>query len=118
MARALRPGGRLAVSVFHAPFVVRNLEAGETFDPATGVLHELATVRGPDGDEREFDLWTTCVSGRRLAELARGAGLAVDAVHGVTPGRYRAVPPHLDAPELLLLARDPRRAATGRNANM
>ncbi len=118
MAEALRPGGRLALSAFHAPFVLRHLEAGETFDPASGVLHEVATVRNPDGAERGFDLWTTCFRGRRLAELARAAGLAVDAVHGVAPGRYRAVPPHLDAPELLLLARAPGRAATGRNANM
>jgi SAM-dependent methyltransferase len=107
IAATLRPGGRLAVSAFSAAFAVRHLEAGEEFDPATGVLHELATVRGPDGSQREFDLWTTCLTGRELELLATGAGLVVDAVHGVTPGAYAAQPPTLDHHELLLLARRP-----------
>jgi SAM-dependent methyltransferase len=105
IAAALRPGGRLALSAFSASFAVRFIEPGETFDPATGVLHERSTVRGPDGAEREFDLWTTCFTPRELELLAASAGLRVDGVYGVTPGRYRAEPPTLDAPELLLLAR-------------
>ena len=48
------------MTAFSAAFAVRFLEDGETFDPATGVLHEHATVRDPDGAERVFDLWTTC----------------------------------------------------------
>jgi SAM-dependent methyltransferase len=105
IARSLRPGGRLAVSAFSAAFAVRFLEAGEAFDPATGVLHERSTVRDPDGNEREFDLWTTCFTARELELLATVAGLVVDAVHGVAPGRYRAEPPAIADPELLLLAR-------------
>lgn len=109
IARTLRPGGRLAVSAFSAAFSLRHLEpeAGEEYDPATGVLHELATVRGPDGTERQFDLWTTCFTGRELDLLARGAGLAVEGIHGVTPGAYAAQPPTLDHHELLLIARRP-----------
>ena len=34
---AVRPGGGLAVSAFHAHFAVRHLEAGESFDARTGV---------------------------------------------------------------------------------
>ena len=64
-------------------------------------------MRGPAGNEREFDLWTTCFTVRELELLAAAAQLEVDAVHGVTPGRYRAHPPSLDDPELLLLARRP-----------
>ena len=105
IARSLTVGGRLALSAFSSAFAVRFLEDGETFDPATGVLHERSLVRDPDGNEREFDLWTTCFTARELEVLARWAGLEVDAVHGVTPGRYRAQPPTLDDPELLLLAR-------------
>ena len=101
---ALRPGGRLALTAFSAAFVVRFLEDGETYDPATGVLHERSTVRDADGAEREFDLWTTCFTPRELELLARSAGLDVDAVHGVAPGRYGARPVTLDDPELLLLA--------------
>jgi SAM-dependent methyltransferase len=111
IARTLRPGGRLAVSAFSAAFSLRHLEAGEEYDPATGVLHEVATVRGPDGAERQFDLWTTCFTGRELELLAHGAGLEVDGLHGVTPGAYAAQAPTLDHHELLLLARKPMRPA-------
>jgi len=104
---AVRPGGGLAVSAFHAPFAVRHLEAGETFDPATGVLHEVATVRNEAGEERPFDLWTTCFTARELALLAALNGVAVTGIHGVTPGAYRATPPTLDDPELLLVGRRP-----------
>ena len=105
IAATLRSGGALAVSAFSAAFAVRHLEAGEEYDPATGVLHEVATVRGPDGTEAPFELWTTCFTARELELLARGAGLDAVAVHGVTPGAYRRQPPTLDHHELLLLAR-------------
>jgi SAM-dependent methyltransferase len=86
IAATLRPGGALAVSAFSAAFAVRHLEAGEEFDPATGVL-------------------PTCFTARELELLARAAGLAAIEVHGVTPGDYRRQPPTLDHHELLLLAR-------------
>ena len=93
------------------------MEAGEDYDPATGVLHEVATVRGPDGAEAPFDLWTTCFTGRELELLARAAGLVDIEVHGVTPGAYARRPPTLDHHELLLLARaagEVREASFGR----
>ena len=69
------------------------------------MLHERATVRDEHGAEREFDLWTTCFTARELELLADAAGLRVDAVAGVAPGRYAVGAPTLDDPELLLLAR-------------
>src|SRR6266849_6489078 len=51
IAAALRPGGRLALTAFSAAFAVRFLEDGESFDPATGVLHERSTGRNEDGEE-------------------------------------------------------------------
>ena len=105
IARSVRPGGGLALSAFHAPFAIRHLEDGETFDPATGVLHEVATVRNPGGEEAPFDLWTTCFTARELELLAASAGVAVDGIFGVHPGRYGATPPDLDDPELLLVGR-------------
>jgi SAM-dependent methyltransferase len=107
IASTLRPGGRLALSAFSAAFAVRFLEDGETFDPATGVLHEHATVRGPGGDERRFDMWTTCFTVRELELLAHGSGLIVDGVSGVQPGRYGRAVPTIEHPELLLLGQRP-----------
>jgi len=105
IARALRPGAALAVSAFSLLFAARGLEAGESLDAATGVLHERTVLRNAQGDERPADLWTTCFTARELELLAALADLEVLAVHGVTPGRYRAAPPDLHQPELLLLAR-------------
>jgi SAM-dependent methyltransferase len=103
IVRAVHLGGGLVVSAFHAPFAIRHLEAGEDFDPATGVLHEVATVRNEAGEEQPFDLWTTCFTARELTLLARTAGVDVDGLHGVAPGRYAVAAPTLDDPELLLV---------------
>ncbi|MDQ3146341.1 MAG: class I SAM-dependent methyltransferase [Actinomycetota bacterium] len=104
MARALRPGGRLAVSAFSAYFQLRWLEEGDAFDADLGVNHERAVLRDPDGVEATFDLWTTCFTPRELRLLADRAGLVVQALHSVTPGRYGPAPPSLAQPELLLIA--------------
>jgi SAM-dependent methyltransferase len=105
IAAALRPGGRLALTAFSAAFALRFLEDGETFDPATGVLHERSTLRNEEGVEQVFDAWTTCFTARELELLAERAALDVDGVYGVTPGGYGTTPPRLEHPELLLLAR-------------
>ncbi len=107
LAGALRPGGRLALSAFSAYFAVRHLESGDTFDAATGVNHELADLENRAGEHATFDLWTTCFTPRELRLLAERVGLHVDALYGVTPGRYAAVPPSLDLPEHLLVATRP-----------
>ena len=104
MARALRPGGRLAVSAFSAYFQLRWLEESDTFDADAGVNHERAVLRDPDGVDATFDLWTSCFTPRELRLLAERAGLVVRALHSVTPGGYGAAPPSLDQPELLLIA--------------
>jgi SAM-dependent methyltransferase len=107
LAGALRPGGRLALSAFSSYFVVRHLEPDETFDADLGVNHETAVIGDAAGTERSFDLWTTCYTPRELRMLAARAGLTVDAVYGVHPGKYARTPPSVDVPEHLLLARRP-----------
>ena len=107
MARAVRPGGRVAVTAFSAYFQVRWLEEGDTFDANEGVNHERTIVRDPEGAEAPFDLWTTCFTPRELRLLARAAGLTPRAVWSVTPGAYRADPPSIESPEFLLLAERP-----------
>jgi SAM-dependent methyltransferase len=100
---AVRPGGGLAVSAFSVLYATRFLEAGETLDAATGVLHERTTVRNEHGEVRQVNLWTTCFTARELELLAALTDVDVGAVYGVTPGRYRAAAPDLDQPELLLV---------------
>jgi SAM-dependent methyltransferase len=107
-AAAAKPGtGRIAVSAFSSFFVVKYQEPHDTFDPATGVNHELATLYDEAGKGQQFDLWTTCFTPRELRLIAERAGLVVDAIYGVTPGAYAPNPPSLDVPEHLLLAHRP-----------
>ncbi len=107
IARAVRPGGGMAVSAFSSYFALRWIEDGDRFDPITGVNHEIATLRNEAGIELERDLWTTCFTAREMTLLARGAGLTDVEISGVTPGAYGTEPVTLRDPELLLLARVP-----------
>lgn len=107
MARALRPGGRLAVSAFSAYFQVRWLEDADSFDAAAGVNHERTVLRSPEGAEATHDLWTTCFTPRELRLLAQRAGLAVRDLWSVTPGEYARRAPDLDHPEFLMVAYRP-----------
>jgi SAM-dependent methyltransferase len=106
-ADALVPGGHLALSAFSAYFVVRHLEPDESFDADSGVNHERTVVRDRDGHEQTFDLWTTCYTPRELRLIAARAGLVVDHIFGVQPGRYARAAPSVDVPEHLLLAHVP-----------
>src|SRR3954452_15404881 len=58
MARALKPGARLALSAFSAYFQVRFLGESDAFDAERGVNHEHTAVRDEDGREIPADLWT------------------------------------------------------------
>ncbi|MDQ6696919.1 MAG: class I SAM-dependent methyltransferase [Actinomycetota bacterium] len=104
MARALRPGGRVAISAFSAYFQVRWLDEGMTFDAARGVNHERSELRSETGERATHDLWTSCFTPRELSLMARAAGLRVDHVWAVTPGEYGEVIPDLAHEEFLLLA--------------
>lgn len=103
IARALAPGGRLALSAFSAYFSVRyHTEA--TFDADAGVSHERTEVRNESGESVEVDLWTGCYTPRELRLLAERAGLAVERILGVDPGAYGEAGPGLENSEFLLIA--------------
>ena len=104
MARALRPGGRLALTAFSAYFQVRFLGEADSFDAERGVNHEHTAIRDEEGREIPTDLWTTCFTPRELRLLAEASGLRPDHVWSVTPGEYAARPPDIERPELLLVA--------------
>ncbi|MEI7592675.1 MAG: class I SAM-dependent methyltransferase [Actinomycetes bacterium] len=104
MARALRPGGVLAVSAFSSYFQVRFLEDSDAFDANRGVNHERTVLRSENGVDIEADLWTSCFTPRELRLMAASSGLVVDHLWSVTPGAYKRSPPDLDHPEFLLIA--------------
>lgn len=103
MARALRPGGRLALTAFSAYYAVKYHQDAD-FDAATGVARELTEVRDEQGAPRPVELWTGCFTPRELRLLADRHGLVVDRISSVEPGAYGAAPPTTDTPEFLLLA--------------
>jgi SAM-dependent methyltransferase len=108
IARAVRPGGAVAVSAFSAYFQVRWLDPERGgFDAARGVNHERTDIRDPAGRSIETDLWTTCFTPRELRLLAARAGLEVDHLWSVRPGEYGRTPPDIDHEEFLLVARRP-----------
>jgi SAM-dependent methyltransferase len=107
MARALRPGGRLAVSAFSAYFQVRYLDGDAVFDADAGVNRERTSVKDEDGRDAEVDLWTTCFTPRELRLRAGAAGLVVDHVWSTTPGGYATEAPTIDSHEFLLVAHRP-----------
>ncbi len=106
MARALRPGGRLALSAFNAYFAVKYHGDAE-FDAASGVSHELTEIRSEAGVARTVDLWTGCYTPRELRLLLGAHGLAVESISSVEPGAYGSAPPTIESPEFLVVAHRP-----------
>ncbi len=105
IARALRPGGRAAVTAFSAYFQVRHVEAmGSQFHVNRGVNHERTVIKDEQGRDAEADLWTTCFTPRELRLMARASGLTVNQIWSVTPGAYAREQPTLDSEEFLLVA--------------
>ena len=110
LAAAVRPGGWVVVTLFHALFAARHLAPGDAFDTRHLVHHQRSEVRGPDDHRREFDLWTAAYTAREGIRLLTDAGLAVRSIRGAEPGGYgrrTAGEVALDDPELLLVATRP-----------
>ena len=96
--RALRPGGRVAVTAFSAYFQLRWLEDGDTFDADQGVNHERTVVQGSRAAPRPS---STCGPPASLPGSCgcwpRAAGPGVLAVWSVTPGPTGRPPEHRHA---------------------
>jgi SAM-dependent methyltransferase len=110
LAAAVRSGGTVVVTLFHALFAARHLAPGDAFDPVHLVHHQVSEVRGPDHARRTFDLWTASYTVRDGVRALEDAGLEVVDVRGVQPGGYGQRAPGevgLDDPELLFVARRP-----------
>ncbi len=108
MARALQPGGRLALSAFNAYFAVK-YHGDADFDAANGVSHEITEIRSKSGEPRTVDLWTGCYTPRELRLLLAAHGLIVESIASVEPGAYGVDLPTTESPEFLVVAhRTPR----------
>lgn len=105
MARAVRPGGRLALTAFSAYFCVRFLEETDAFDAATGVNVEQTVLKDDAGNEIPFELDTTCFTPRELRLLCASVGLEVEHLWSTAPGAYARNAPDLDHPEFLVVGR-------------
>lgn len=103
ISRALRPGGRLALSAFSSYFVVKHWE-GADFDARIGVNHERTEIRNEAGDVIETSLWTGCYTPRELGLMCSAHQLRVDSVSSVEPGAYSFAAPTTDTAEFLVVA--------------
>ncbi len=103
MARAVPPGGRIAVSAFSSYFSVR-YQTDAVFDAATATATEQTEVRDESGVAMAVELHTTCYTPRELRLLAERAGLEPVAVWSVEPGAYARNEPTIESAEFLLLA--------------
>ncbi len=103
MAKALRPGGRLALSAFSSYFVVRHWE-GADFDADSGVNHERTEIKSETGESKTVDLWTGCYTPRELRLLLAAHDMTVDSISSVEPGAYGNDAPTADTAEFLVIA--------------
>lgn len=102
IARALRPGGGFALSAFNAYYAVK-YHSEAAFDAATGVSSERTEVHNAAGEALAAELRTGCFTPRELRLMCRQAGLSVDAIHSVEPGRYGRHDATPESPEFLVL---------------
>jgi SAM-dependent methyltransferase len=103
MARALAPGGRLALSAFNAYFALK-YHGEANFDASTGVSHEITEIRSESGESRTVELWTGCYTPRELRLLLARHDLVIDSIASVEPGAYGTDPPTTESPEFLVVA--------------
>lgn len=106
MAESVRREGLVIVSAFSAYFAARE-QRDAHLDADSGVVHEVMTVKDPEGAESSFDAWTSVYTPRELRLLAMGVGLVPDHVWSVSPGDFARRKPDVDHYEFLLVARKP-----------
>ncbi len=103
-ARALKPGGKFALSAFSAYFVVKYHDEAE-FDVASGVSTEFTKILNPEGESREIELHTGCFTPRELRLMCQKSALVIDHLYSVEPGAYGNAAPTMETPEFLVLGR-------------
>ncbi len=104
MARALKPGGKLALSAFSSYFQVQYLSQTDHFDAFNGVNREDVEIMNVEGEKKQAVTWTTCFTPRELRLMSEKVGLLVRNIWSVTPIDYELLPCGTENPEFLLLA--------------
>jgi ubiquinone/menaquinone biosynthesis C-methylase UbiE len=106
MVRALKVGGRVALSAFSAYFAVK-YHADAAFDVESGVSHEQTEIHNEAGEPRIVDLWTGCYTPRELRLLLGANRLVIESINSVEPGAYGSNPATIESPEFLVIASKP-----------
>lgn len=104
MARALKPGGKLALSAFSSYFQVQYLSQTDHFDAFNGVNREDVEIMNVEGEKKQAVTWTTCFTPKELRLMSEKVGLLVRNIWSVTPIDYELLPCGTENPEFLLLA--------------
>jgi SAM-dependent methyltransferase len=104
MARALKPGGKLALSAFSSYFQVQYLSDKDLFDASNGVNKEDIEIMNSKGEKKEAVTWTTCFTPRELRLMTQNVGLIVKNIWSVKPIEYKLLPCDIENPEFLVLA--------------
>lgn len=106
IAEAARPGGRVVLTAFSAYYSARE-QTDAHLDADSGVVHEVTTIKDPEGAEHSVDLWTGVYTPRELRLLSLGVGLVPQDIWSVGPGDFARRTPDVDHPEFMLVARKP-----------
>ncbi len=109
MWAAAKPGAAVILTAFSSYFEAAHPRADASLDVDAGVVHETTSVIDESGASHEVDLWTGVYTPRELRLLAIGCGLVPEAIYGVEPGDYGRRAPSIELPELLMVARRPRK---------
>jgi len=106
--RALRPGGRLALSAMSLIYLIRNAKDVSGFDPVTGYLTTTETVRVEGGVVEEFPLHERYYVYPHLKRQLEVAGFRNVMGFGAAPGRFSSRSISLEDPEILVSGVRPR----------
>lgn len=108
MVEAAKPGGLVVLTAFSAYFAAR-WQRDAHLDADTGVVHEIMTVKDPEGADHSYDAWTGVYTPRELRLLTIGVGLVPEHVWSVSPGDFSRRVPDVEHYEFMLVARKPTR---------
>ncbi|MED1203850.1 class I SAM-dependent methyltransferase [Heyndrickxia acidicola] len=102
---ALVTGGLFVLTVINAFNLVRNLTSFEVFNAYTCTIKDTETVKSPNGEEKQVDIFTTAFTYRELALLLEDIGFEVIDAYGCTAGEFSEKSLEADDMEIMIVAR-------------